>query len=251
MIFIIFAKNNFCKAMESIQVETGQHVIIAYEPASLLHRAGAVLIDGVIQILYVVAIVFGGSELNFEVFDNPFFLFFILILPVLTYHFFFEAFMNGQTPGKLWLNIRVTNIDGSATSLGSYFLRWLLRPIDMFMGGGLGAFFILFTKNHQRIGDLAAGTIVIKTKRKVEIEDEYYNFDDNYRPLYPQVEKLSEGQINLIRQILKLDWHDNIDSYRQLVLKIKETIGVETQEQDVSFLKRIIKDYNYYSSLGI
>ncbi len=238
--------------MESIHVETGQHVIIAYEPATLFQRGGAALIDSIVQVLYAIFILMGSSELNLNLLDKPYLLF-LLALPVLTYHFFFEAYMGGQTPGKLILKIKVANADGSATSIGSYFMRWLLRPIDMFMGGGIGALFILFTQNHQRVGDLAAGTIVIITKTRNNTEEEYYYFEDNYQPVYPQVENLSEGQIHFIKQILQLDSTDNLSTYYQTSQKVKEKLGIETdiRERDIDFLKRIVKDYNYYASLGV
>ena len=68
------------------------------------------------------------------------------------------------------MNIRVVKLDGSP-SIGSYLLRWLLFIVDGPLTSGLGIFVILLTKNNQRLGDLAAGTMVIKEKnyRKIHV----------------------------------------------------------------------------------
>jgi len=65
---------------------------------------------------------------------------------------------------KRLMNIRVVKSDGSTPSISAYLLRWLLFIIDGPGTGGLGLLVVLLTKNSQRLGDLAAGTMVIKEK---------------------------------------------------------------------------------------
>lgn len=76
------------------------------------------------------------------------------------YFILFETIWQGQTPGKRWVKIRVVRDDGRPVRLVQATLRSLLRPIDDFCF--IGALFILFSKREKRIGDWAAGTIVIQ-----------------------------------------------------------------------------------------
>ena len=77
------------------------------------------------------------------------------------YFVFFEAVMHGQTPGKRRMSIRVVKEGGGAVSLLDNVVRNLLRVVD-----GLGAYAVagismFSTRRTQRLGDLAAGTVVI------------------------------------------------------------------------------------------
>ncbi len=79
------------------------------------------------------------------------------------YFTFFEVFWQGQTPGKRFTKIRVIRDDGRPIGLSQAALRSLLRPIDDFCF--IGVFFILFGKQEKRLGDWAAGTLVIQEQR--------------------------------------------------------------------------------------
>ena len=78
------------------------------------------------------------------------------------YFVIFETLWQGQTPGKRFAKIRVIRDDGRPISIQQATLRSLLRPFDDFLF--LGAFLIAFTRREKRLGDLAAGTIVIQAK---------------------------------------------------------------------------------------
>lgn len=89
-------------------------------------------------------------------------------------------FNHGQSFGKKLINIRVVKVDGSTPSIGSYLLRWLLFPIDGPITSGLGLLVVLLNKNNQRLGDLAAGTMVIKEKnyRKIPCQPGWIRLSD-------------------------------------------------------------------------
>ncbi len=78
------------------------------------------------------------------------------------YFALFETLWQGQTPGKRLAKIRVIRDDGRLISIGQATLRSLLRPFDDFLF--LGAFLIMFSRQEKRLGDLAAGTIVIQVE---------------------------------------------------------------------------------------
>lgn len=89
---------------------------------------------------------------------------FLLTFVIFTGYFtFFELAWQGQTPGKRLIKIRVIRDDGRPIGLSQAVLRSLLRPIDdLFF---IGVLFILLGKREKRLGDLAAGTIVIQEER--------------------------------------------------------------------------------------
>lgn len=79
------------------------------------------------------------------------------------YFAFFEVLWQGQTPGKRITKIRVIRDDGRPIGLSQAALRSLLRPLDDFFL--IGVFFILLGKQEKRLGDWAAGTLVIQEQR--------------------------------------------------------------------------------------
>jgi uncharacterized RDD family membrane protein YckC len=77
-----------------------------------------------------------------------------------------ELLMAGQSPGKRALGLRVVGRDGAAVDLVSSLVRNLIRYIDFLPGGyGLGALVMIATERSQRLGDLAAGTVVVREAR--------------------------------------------------------------------------------------
>jgi len=243
--------------MDSIDILTGQHVTIKYESASIVKRMAALLLDYLFMFVYVIALLFiigilSGKGVNISQWDVASIIFGILCLPVLFYHVVFESIMNGQTPGKVIMKIRVTNIDGSAPNFLSYFLRWVLLLIDLqpVFYGGVGALFIIFTKNHQRLGDLAAGTTVVKltpSSANYSLDQVITEFPADYQPTFPQAESLSEGQIRLISELLENTSEEMTIalSIHQLAAKIRKKLNIETKMNSRKFLETIVKDYHF------
>ncbi len=74
-----------------------------------------------------------------------------------------ETLWQGQTPGKKWTKIRVIRDNGKPERLTQAILRALLRPVDDMLF--IGVFFIIFSPQEKRIGDLVAGTIVVQEEQ--------------------------------------------------------------------------------------
>jgi len=84
------------------------------------------------------------------------------------YFTLFEAFWGGRTPGKRVARIRVIQVSGRGISLFEAMTRNLLRVIDQFpLVYGVGVISIFLTRQHQRLGDLAAGTIVVHERENL------------------------------------------------------------------------------------
>jgi uncharacterized RDD family membrane protein YckC len=89
------------------------------------------------------------------------------VLVVLGYHVLFHVFGSGQTPGKRALGIRVLSTDGHPATPFQIVLRALILPVDILIAVPVpvGLTVIGTTAMHQRLGDLFAGTLVVRSPR--------------------------------------------------------------------------------------
>ncbi len=129
------------------------------------HRILAVIIDGIILTIISFAIVgssFVGIGFNFGALFSSIM---IVVLINLLYGFILEGW-RGQTIGKMALGIIVTKEDGKPCDYPASFIRNILRIIDVLPSLYIiGLVVILITKRKQRIGDLAAKTVVVRVNR--------------------------------------------------------------------------------------
>jgi uncharacterized RDD family membrane protein YckC len=83
------------------------------------------------------------------------------------YDVLFETLASGRTPGKRWTGLRVVKMGGTPVGFLASALRNILRIVDSLPGFYLvGILSVMFTANNQRLGDLAAGTIVVWERRQ-------------------------------------------------------------------------------------
>ena len=83
------------------------------------------------------------------------------------YDVLFEVLAAGRTPGKRWTGLRVVRKAGTPVGFLASALRNILRIVDSLPGFYLvGILSVMFTANNQRLGDLAAGTIVVRERRQ-------------------------------------------------------------------------------------
>jgi uncharacterized RDD family membrane protein YckC len=237
--------------MQIIKVRTTQNVQIDYPVAGLFDRILAFLVDGLIMVAYFIlaislSVYFAGKSTVATV------VIVMLYLPVFLYNLIFEIAMNGQTPGKKVLEIKVVRLDGGSPTIGNYILRWILRPIDIIFSGSVAIIFILFTQFGQRLGDLAAGTTVIKTiqKRAPTSQKIIEDLQENYQPQFPQVIHFSEKDITVIKEVLQVNAQfGNTEPMDTLTEKIKAMHGIQTDMPPITFLRTVLKDYHYISSV--
>jgi len=126
-------------------------------------RCFAFLIDLVIRGIILAALSLASVLLGFAGIGGGFFLIVLFVIEWL-YPVLFEVFARGQTPGKKLLGITVVNDDLSPVTLGSSLVRNLLRTVDflpLFYLAGLVT--MLCNRRFQRLGDMAAGTLVVST----------------------------------------------------------------------------------------
>lgn len=235
--------------MAESNIVTGQYVRISQTPASIGTRIVAQLIDGFVVACYVVGI--AQLLINFEIYFDETLYYILMFLPAVFYSFLFEVFNNGRSLGKMAMHTKVVKIDGSSPTIGDYFMRWLLRIIDIhFMGVGIVA--ILLTRNSQRLGDIAAGTMVISQKNyhKIQVSlDEFTYLERNYKPVYAQAEDLTLNQLDIIQRTLNAEYnYEREMRINKLAEKVRQALRIPNDNvPNEKFLYTIVRDYQHYS----
>lgn len=148
-------------------VVTPEAVALSLDVAGLGSRMIAAMIDTAIQaalgivVAFVLAGVSGLGPSDNLTLAVPFFV--LLFLVVWGYYPLWEGLWNGRTPGKRAQRLRVVQADGQPVGLGPVLVRNLVRVVDFLpIGYGTGAITMLLTRRSQRLGDLAAGTVVVR-----------------------------------------------------------------------------------------
>ena len=245
--------------MQTIEIQTTQNVTIEYPVASVGDRVIAGLIDVLIMIGYFLAFIFFYiwlmSVIEGSPLDYPVAIFIIFFLPVFFYQLLCEAFLNGQSFGKKIMKMRVVKLDGTQAGIGSYFLRWILAPIDIyFTYGSVGIITMIVNGKGQRLGDLAAHTTVVKLKVETKLDETILTSTPvDYKVIYPQVSSLSDKDISIIKEVLDLNYKKpDVNVYMNILVKTKESVekkmGVKSDQHPLVFLDTILKDYNYLMS---
>ena len=231
--------------MQTVSVRTTQNVFIQYPVASLGDRMAAGLIDTVIIVAYIVLVAYG---MNLVEIDSAALGISALVIPSLLYHLLFEIFMDGQSPGKRQMKIKVVRTDGTPATIGNYLLRWLLRLVEVQAAQGMIAVItIAWNGRGQRLGDIAAGTTVVKlVKQKDVTAAEIFTLAaEDYVPQFPGVIMLSDRDAELIQQALEVyRRHDNLQPAMIVTEKIKTRLGIQTDMTFEAFLTTILKDYS-------
>jgi uncharacterized RDD family membrane protein YckC len=165
--------------IRSLNVRTPESIAFTYELAGLGTRFLAVALDLAIQVALITAIFWGlvllGTHGHTVVHPSHraasaaarsiaiALIVGIVFLVFFGYFILFEAFWNGQTPGKKLLGIRVIRDGGYPIDFGAAAIRNLIRVGEAAVGFyALSAAASILSPENKRLGDLAAGTIVVR-----------------------------------------------------------------------------------------
>lgn len=151
---------------QHLEVETPEHIVLDYEIAGLGSRALAAIIDTALLTVWLIALSVIMARFVVPLGEWVLAIFTLLgFLSVWCYFTFFEGLRNGQTPGKRWLGIRVVLDTGHAVTFGAAVARNLLRVADFLPPPYLiGAIFVGLHPRGKRLGDLVAGTVVVRDR---------------------------------------------------------------------------------------
>jgi uncharacterized RDD family membrane protein YckC len=226
--------------MQTPVVQNGSNVIQQAATASLGARLVAFVIDGFLLSVYLVVI--GSIFLSSDI-EDLFMWSVFVVIPLLFYTMIFEISMNGQTPGKRAMQICVVSLDGSSASSGQLVVRWFFLIAGFyFLSGVIAAVIVLANGNGQRLGDIIAGTKVVKVEARESISDQVYI------PKFPMVKLLGADDIALIERALNADREfDNRTPIEMVTRKIKSLLAIETDLPASEFLSALVSDYKQRS----
>lgn len=154
-----------------LEVETADHVVLRYDLAGGGNRGFAALVDFVLA-----SLIFAGAFYMFTTLmgaigfqaASPYFGIAVLLTFALAWSYFIllEWLGNGQTIGKRMFGLRVIADDGAPASFTAVLIRNLVRIVDFLPSFyGIGLLAIVLSSRSQRLGDLAAGTFVVRAPR--------------------------------------------------------------------------------------
>ena len=253
-------------------IETPERVPLHFALASIGNRFIACAIDHALQALTIIlmalafSLIANYSSLGDRVSNAPNWIKAVLILIVFLiisgYFAFFEWIWNGQTPGKRWLKLRVIREDGRPVTFWEAAVRNLLRPVDMMPAPfySLGLITVFISLSDQRIGDMVAGTVVVR-EREAEAPAFAQVFASpvsdpalrrSFKPVdfVAELNVLMESEIEVVETFLRRRW-DLEDMARQwmawrvslpIMYKLRPTYDLSTFTYE-GFLEELLHRY--------
>ncbi len=262
--------------MAGVSINTVFNINLDFELASFPLRLLAYIIDFGIMVAYIFGmqyVLVGNKSEHIVSAEGLMGLSILLVsFPMLMYPLICEVLMNGQSIGKKILQIRVVSLSGDEPTLGQYILRWMTRFFEwpflfgfVFMTGtgaigyafitmffGIGVFIIInVNARSQRLGDMLAGTVVVRTQPTLGIKDTIFqHVDTNYTVTYPQVMRLSDIDINTIRNVIAEGRKKyKLPLYERVAYKIVDVLEINNYKEPFEFLQTLLADYNYLATL--
>lgn len=243
------------------RINTTQNVRIDYEVASAGERVLARFLDVVLFAAYIfLAFLLAGVAMRGLSWKQQqeigTLIYILLLIPVLTYTLWCESIFNGKTFGKMILGLKVVKSDGTPAGIGDFTVRWLTRPLEeSVIFTALELLVCIMSAKSQRIGDMIADTIVIRTKVSNSIRSTILaQINPSYRVVFPQVGVLTDKDMNIIRSIMQQAYSTaNYPLMETLANKVKQTMNVWPDPRQLpapQFLNIVLADYAHYAFEG-
>jgi uncharacterized RDD family membrane protein YckC len=205
-----------------LNIDTPENVIFGYEIAGIGSRFLAAIVDSlIIAVLlgiayFTLALFMAAAEFVVEEVMAWIVAFYSLLTFAILwgYYILFEIVWNGQSPGKRWQRLRVLRSDGTPIGAIESFIRNLVRIIDFLpIAYGIGVVTMFINGQSRRLGDLAAGTLVVREQGTVTLASLTAGQDavvDDYPILtgirldiqFP-VEKLTAQDVSMAEEFLR------------------------------------------------
>lgn len=238
--------------MKSIEISTSHNIVLQFQLAGTIERIAAYGVDLIILFItytlayYSIALFFTSLHM-----DAIFWTYLFLFPLVFFYHLGFEVFNNGQSPGKMLLKIKVVSLDGKPVSLNGYIVRWAFRLLDILISfGTVATLSTLISPKSQRIGDLLAGTTVVKTKNdSIWSLDRLLNIGkEDYEPTYPAVKMYTDEDMIMIKELINRLQSNPSEKIKNLAIRLTRQIKSDLQLENervsvIPFLQKVLDDY--------
>lgn len=238
--------------MNTVEIYTAQHVKIEFETAGIARRMFAFATD-----LLFMAAVFGVFFISVQSqtrFQSDLLLQFTAFIWFGFYSLLSESIGNGQSLGKWAMGIKVIKINGEPLGFYDCFSRWSTRLLEIYMTfGSVAAIGITGSPSGQRIGDMIAGTCVIRNRsghgfRLNDILKLGEKTKENYAFAYPHVNRLGENDVLLIKKLLgrykRYPNKAHKEAVELMAGKLKVILEIrEIPQNKVDFFNTVISEY--------
>ena len=242
-----------------LDVRTPESIALTYHLAGLGSRFLALAIDMAIQAIVAWALLIGlvmaasrvasaakppplsGNEKVVEAIAVAL-LVTIVFAIFFGYFIAFEALWNGRTPGKKIVGVRVVRDGGYPIDFGAALIRNLIRVGEALIGAyGLSAIAMLVSPENKRLGDIAAGTIVVRESR---VAPPAIALETAPEPSYGATRYLSGEERALVKRFLERRDGLALEQRRDLAMRLADRIrprlpGDLRRIDDESLLERL------------
>ena len=239
-------------APENLSIDTPEQIALEFPLAGVGSRFLAIAFDSLLQgagfaVLGTLALlirgIWGGQVSGLGMWG----LAILLLLAFAIYSGYFAAFeaiWTGQTPGKRLVGLRVIDVSGRPLSVYAAIIRNLLRIVDQLPGGyALGILSILVTRRQQRIGDLAAGTVVVHERLGARL----VTAQAAQGSVRLGAHRLSIDEIAVVEGFLRR--RDDLEEWTRrrtaqtIAARMKQTLQVASSEDDERVLEQMAAEY--------
>jgi uncharacterized RDD family membrane protein YckC len=245
---------------------TPENIEVTYELAGIGSRFLAAFVDHLFQILILLGVWFAMSFVSqalsmSRVFGGgaPLWVQAVLLLMtfIVLFGYFtaFELAWAGRTPGKRISGLRVVRDNGYPIDAYSSLVRNLVRILDFIPAYGIGLISIFVSADYKRLGDFAAGTIVIKERPYVPLappaQPPLTHLGSYFRGMIHDVEAVTPDEYLLIRRFLErrkemepaAQWHLAMRLAVPLMARLGIQIAIPVQSHFVDLLQAIEQRY--------
>lgn len=243
-------------ALEKLSIDTPEQIALEFSLATVGSRFLALAVDTLVQAACGLVLLIGGGLGSLAAAFTPVaagpWLLAVLVLGmfVIYYGYFavFEAIWNGQTPGKRVIGLRVIHASGRPVNAFEAILRNIVRVADQLPGiYAVGIATVFFTERSQRLGDLAAGTVVVH-ERAAAGSDAFVPSSPAAQALtHYGVSKLVADEISVIELFLRrreeLDGGARVKSARRVAERIRARLGITARIDDEQLLEEVLAEY--------
>ena len=219
-----------------VQFVTPENIEVTYELAGIGSRFVAAFIDQILQLAIILVVVLLGSLLTSALSVTSLFggntprwveAFIILLTFAIFfgYHTAFELMGAGRTPGKKAAGLRVVRDGGYPIDPFASIIRNLVRIVDMLPPiYGIGLVSVFCSSDYKRLGDYAAGTIVIKERPPSVIDAPVAAFTspmaEQFMPYLPSLDALTPAEYQVIHRFAARRQDLDITTQTHLAMQI-------------------------------
>jgi len=253
---------------QDISISTPESLEFSHEPAGIGSRFVASVIDAILQAVMMIGVLSTSSLWAFPTRSaagpsgsstmwSGAITILLAFLILWGYHIFFEMIWNGQTPGKRTAGIRILKDGGYPIGFLDSVVRNLLRLVDFLpLSYGVGLVVMLCNSKFKRVGDFAAGTIVVKERRikmphsltaePVELREDIMFGQQRLTNVY----ELSDAEFDVVRQFMVRRHELQKDARLALAIKIARPLarklGLQPElilGKEEEFLEKLARAY--------